>query len=80
MTHQSGTPGQHRRNHGTTPCSWGAEPATWSGTGCDAHNARMSALGYEIIAIETHGWPDGLTETEVVWGRDDAITDADLPF
>ena len=46
----------------------------------DFDNARMTALGYEIIAIETHAWPDGITETEIVWGRDDTITEADIPF
>jgi hypothetical protein len=46
----------------------------------DFDNARMTALGYEIIAIETHTWPDGVTETEIVWGRDDTISEADLSF
>jgi hypothetical protein len=46
----------------------------------DFDNARMTALGYEIIAIETRQWPDGITETEMVWGRDDTITEADLPY
>jgi len=46
----------------------------------DFDNARMSALGYEIIAIETHAWPDGITETEIVWGRDDTITEGDIRF
>ena len=43
-------------------------------------NARMTALGYEIIAIETHTWPDGITETEVIWGRDDTISPSELPY
>ena len=43
-------------------------------------NTRMTSLGYEILAIETTTWPDGITESEVVWGRDDAISAADLPF
>ena len=46
----------------------------------DFDNARMSALGYEIIAIETRSWPDGVTETEIIWGRDDTITEADIRF
>jgi hypothetical protein len=46
----------------------------------DFDNARMTALGYEIIAVETRSWPDGVTETEMVWGRDDTIAESDLPF
>ena len=43
-------------------------------------NARMTSLGYEVVAIETTTWADGITETEVVWGRDDTISEGDLPF
>ncbi|CAH2605959.1 conserved protein of unknown function (plasmid) [Rhodovastum atsumiense] len=48
---------------------------------CTFDNTRMRTAGYEIIAIETHAWNDGVTETEILWGRDDtAITEADLPY
>jgi hypothetical protein len=46
----------------------------------DFDNARMTSLGYEVLAIETTTWPDGITESEVVWGRDDTISASDLPF
>ena len=43
-------------------------------------NARMTSLGYEVVASETTSWPDGVTETELVWGRDDTISASDLPY
>jgi len=46
----------------------------------DFDNTRMTSLGYEVLDIETTTWPDGITESEVVWGRDDTISAADLPF
>ena len=50
-------------------------------TDCPATNAAMTEAGYEIIAIETSHWPDGVTETEILWGRDEPpITEAELPF
>ena len=48
---------------------------------CPALNAAMTEAGYEIIAVETHHWPDGVTATEILWGRDEPpITEAELPF
>jgi len=48
---------------------------------CPALNARMTNAGYEIIAIETYRWPDGVIETEILWGRDEPpITEDELPF
>ncbi|BAJ79760.1 hypothetical protein ACMV_04130 [Acidiphilium multivorum AIU301] len=48
---------------------------------CPALNAAMTEAGYEIIAIETYHWPDGGTETEILWGREaPPITGAELPF
>lgn len=47
----------------------------------DFDNIRMTAAGYEIVAIETYRWDDGQTETEILWGRDELpITDADIPY
>jgi len=46
----------------------------------DFDNAHMTARGYEIVAIETTTWPDGITETEITWGQDSTITEADLPY
>lgn len=44
-------------------------------------NARMTAAGYEIIAVETWTWQDGVSETEILWGRDEQpIGEADLPY
>ena len=46
-----------------------------------ALNAAMTAAGYEIIAIETYRWPDGVTETKILWGRDEPpITADEMPF
>ena len=50
---------------------------------CPALNAAMTEAGYEIIAVETYHWPDGVTETEteILWGREaPPITGAELPF
>lgn len=48
---------------------------------CQALNAAMTEAGYEIIAVETYNWPDDVTETEILWGREaPPITDADVPF
>ena len=43
------------------------------------NNARMTAAGYEIIAIETWSWPDGWSETEIVWAKDGPIDERELP-
>lgn len=44
-------------------------------------NARMTAAGYEILAIETHRWSDGGTETEILWTQEDTpITESEIPF
>ncbi len=47
-----------------------------------ALSAAMTEAGYDIIAIETYRWPDSVTETEILWGRDEPpITEAELlPF
>ena len=46
-----------------------------------ALNAAMTEAGYEIIAIETYRWPDGVAETEILWGRDEPpITEGEVPF
>ena len=48
---------------------------------CPATNAAMTEAGYEIIAIETYRWPAGVTETEILWGRDEPpITADEMPF
>lgn len=48
---------------------------------CPALNAAMTEAGYEIIAVETYNWPDGVTEIEILWGRDEPpITEAEVPF
>jgi hypothetical protein len=47
-------------------------------TECAYHNDRMRAAGYEIIAIETYAWPDGETETEILWGKDGPIDEREL--
>ena len=48
---------------------------------CPPLNAAMTEAGYEIIAIETYHWPDCVTETEILWGREaPPITEADVPF
>ena len=48
---------------------------------CPATNAAMTEAGYDIIAIESYRWPDGVTETEILWGRDELpITADELPF
>ena len=49
----------------------------------DSHfdNARMTAAGYEIIAIETYHWDDGHSETEILWGKDEPrIYASEVPF
>ena len=44
-------------------------------------NIAMTEAGYDIIAVETYRWPDGVTETEILWGRDELpITADELPF
>ena len=48
---------------------------------CPALNAAMTEAGYEIIAIETYRWSDGVIETEILWGRDEPpISDDEMPF
>lgn len=37
----------------------------------DFDNTRMTAAGYEIIAVETCRWDDGHTETEILWGKEE---------
>ena len=50
-----------------------------SDTGFD--NTRMTAAGYDIIAIEDYHWEDGHTETEILWAKDEQpIADGDLPY
>ena len=50
-------------------------------TDCPALNAAMTKAGYDIVAIETCRWPDGVIETEILWGRDESpITEGELPF
>ncbi len=50
-------------------------------TDCPALNAAMTEAGYDIVAIETYLWPDGVIETEILWGRDESpITEAEVPF
>ena len=50
-------------------------------TDCAVLNTAMTEAGYEIIAIETYHWPDGVIETEILWGRDESpITEAEVPF
>ncbi len=50
-------------------------------TDCAFHNARMSTAGYDIIAIETYRWQDGVTETEILWGREEPpIEESEVPF
>ena len=44
------------------------------------NNARMNAAGYEIIAIETYSWPDGWSETEILWAKSGPIDERELPF
>ena len=44
------------------------------------NNARMTAAGYKIIAIETYSWPDGWSETEIVWAKDGPIDERELPY
>ena len=47
---------------------------------CEPDSARMTEAGYEIIAIEDHRWPDGHTEIEILWARDEPpISQHDLP-
>lgn len=46
----------------------------------DFNNTRMNKAGYEIIAIETYSWPDGYSETEIIWAKDGPIDERDLPF
>jgi hypothetical protein len=46
----------------------------------DYDNARMNAAGYDIIAIETYNWPDGHSETEILWGKDGPIDKCELPY
>ena len=44
-------------------------------------NARMSAGGFEILAIETYHWDDGTSETEILWAKDEQpISDRDVPY
>ncbi len=48
---------------------------------CEYDNAWMTAGGFEIISIKDYRWPDGYTETEILWAREGApITERDLPF
>ena len=50
-------------------------------TDCPATNAPMTEAGYDIIAIETYRWPDGVAETEILWGRDESpISEDEMPF
>ena len=50
-------------------------------TDCAFLNAAMTEAGYDIIAIESYRWPDGVTETEILWGREEPpITEAEVPF
>jgi hypothetical protein len=46
----------------------------------DFDNARMNNAGFEIIAIETYNWPDGHSETEILWGKDGPLEERELPF
>ena len=48
---------------------------------CPTLNAVMTEAGHDIVAIETYRWPDGVIETEILWGRDESpITEAEVPF
>ena len=50
-------------------------------TDCAFLNAAMTEAGYDIIAIETYRWPDGVAETEILWGRDESpISEDEVPF
>ncbi len=47
----------------------------------DFDNRRMTAAGFQIIAIETYRWSDEQSETEILWGRDEPpITEQELPY
>ena len=47
----------------------------------DFDNTRMTAAGYEVIAVETYRWDDGHSETEILWGKDGLPLDAgEVPF
>jgi hypothetical protein len=46
----------------------------------DCDNTRMNNAGYEIIAIETYDWPDGYSETEIIWAKDGPIEERELPY
>lgn len=48
---------------------------------CEYDNARMTDGGFEIICVEDYRWPDGHTETEILWTREEPpISECDLPF
>jgi len=49
-------------------------------TNNDFNNERMNAANFEIIAIETYNWPDGHSETEILWGKEGPIEECELPF
>ena len=48
----------------------------------DFDNSNMTAEGFEILAIETYHFADGLDETEIIWARTAPahIAEHELPY